>query len=157
MRLRPSVISGLLLSAAMTACQSVSGTPPNSTTPSPSSSTSCATSVEIVGGYLFSGSLGIQNGIESRLRANQLPVKVLWANRSSQPPQRMTISGIAQASEVRLTAGWAATTQPQQTFPTPGIVTGYVSEIPTLPFAGCWEFRWSEGTAGDRLTLRVAP
>ena len=156
MRLRANVTSGLLLSAAMTACQSISGTPPTSTSPSPSSSTSCGASVENVGGYLFSGSLGIQNGIESRLQANQLPVKVLWANRSAQPPQRMTISGIAQASEVRLTAGWAAT-QTQQTFPTTGIVTGYVSEIPTLPFAGCWEFRWNEGSAGDRLTLRVAP
>lgn len=156
MRLRRGLLPGLVLGAAMIACQSVSGAPLTSATASPLPTTSCGTSAEIVGDYLFSGSLGVQNGVEIRLRANQPPLKVMWANRSARPPRAMTIRGIAQASELQVTAGWAPT-QPQQTFPTTGSVTGYVSEIPTVRVPGCWEFRWSEGAAGDRLVLRVAP
>ena len=160
-RTRLSIASGLLLCAALVACQPVTNQPIASATAANGfSSTSCGTPIEIVGEYMFSGGLGIQSGVAVRLRANQPPLKVLWANRSPQPPREMTIRIVAQGQPtgaLTMSAGWAAT-QAQPSFPTSGPVTGYVSEIPTIPAAGCWEFIWTEGPgAADRLTLRVAP
>jgi hypothetical protein len=160
MQWRSGIVAALLSVAMVLACQSATTRPdPSSPAPAVSSTTSCGTPVGIVGLFLFSGSLGIQNGIEARLRANELPVKVLWANRSAQPPRAMTIRIVAQgarAGELTMSAGWAPTPA-QPSFPTGSPVTGYVSEIPTVPFEGCWEFSWSEGSASDRLALRVAP
>ncbi len=158
---RFSIVSGLLLCAAMVACQSASNGPIASATASNAlSTTSCGTPIETVGEYIFSGGLGIQSGVQVRLRANQPPLKVLWANRSPQPPREMTIRIVAQGQPtvaLTMSAGWAAT-QAQPSFPMGGPVTGYVSEIPSIPVAGCWEFGWTEGPgAADRLTLRVAP
>lgn len=159
MQTRLCIASTLLLCVAMVACQSASNGPISSGTASKVlSRTSCAAPVEIVGMYLFSGGLGIQSGVQVSLRANQPPLKIMWANRSAQPPRAMTIRIVAlgeRTGELTMSAGWAAT-QPQQSFPTSGPVTGYVSEIPTIPFGGCWEFSWSEGSPADRLTLRVA-
>lgn len=123
------------------------------------STTACGTPVEIVDTYVFSGGLGVQNGIEARLRANQpADIKVLWANRSAQPPRTMTIRAVAKGSRsgaFQLNAGWEPT-RPDATFPPTGTVIGYVSGIPTVPFAGCWEFSWVGGSANDKLTLQVS-
>lgn len=155
---RLSIASGLLVCMAMVACRSASNGPtPSATASNALSATSCGTPIETVGEYMFSGGLGIQSGVQVGLRANQPPLKVTWANRSAQPPREMTIRVVAQGQPaVTMSAGWAAT-QAQPSFPTSGPVTGYVSEIPTLPAAGCWEFSWTEGSAADKLTLRAAP
>ena len=159
-RTRFCIASGLLLCITMVACQSASNEPSASATELHApSATSCGTPIETVGEYMFSGDLGIQSGVQVRLQANQPPLKVMWANRSAQPPRAMTIRIVAQGQPtvaLTMSAGWAAT-QAQPSFPTRGPVTGYVSEIPTVPAAGCWDFNWTEGSAADKFTLRVAP
>lgn len=158
---RFSIVTGLAVCVALVACQSASNGPSASATASNAlSTTSCGTPIETVGEYMFSGGLGIQSGVQVSLRANQAPLKIMWANRSPQPPREMTIRIVAQGQPtvvLTMSAGWAAT-QAQPSFPASGPVSGYVSEIPTIPAAGCWEFGWTEGPgAADRLTLRVAP
>lgn len=131
-----------------------------SAAPPPAAAEQCPLNTEtIVGEYRFGGSLGVQSGPIVALRANQPPVKAMFANRAPTPPREMTIQvrtldGAHDAVSTR--AGWAPT-RIDQTFPTSSPVLGYVSEIPTLPVAGCWELRWSEGTAADRIVVRVLP
>jgi len=114
--------------------------------------------VAVIGAFLFSNPIGVQTGVEIRLHANQPPLKVMWANRSSAPPRAMRIRIVGppgQAPELSMSAGWAPT-QAEPSFPAGSLVTGYVSEIPTLPSAGCWEFSWAEGSAADKIVLRAA-
>lgn len=146
---------GLLALAvgSLFACSPVASAPA-----SPSvSPDSCGSEGTHLGGYLYGGVLGVQEGIVSRIRAGQPPLKIMWANNAAAAPREMTISARntdASASEIVLSAGWAATPS-QSTFPSSRPVTGYVSEIPTLPTGGCWTFRWTAGGAQDALTVRV--
>lgn len=154
-----------LLALAMTiavfvGCASqVNGPSPSVTGTNGPSSTSCGTPVAGVGAFLFANAMGVQNGVELRLHANQPPLKVMWANRSAAPPRAMSIRIVrpgGQAPELSMLAGWAPT-QAEPSFPAGSLVTGYVSEIPTLPSAGCWEFSWIGGSTADKVVLRAAP
>lgn len=144
----------LLLLVLLVACGGPTGTVSGSPSTAPGS---CQTSSARIGGYLYGGALGVQEGISVRIRPNQPPLKIMWANRAATPPRQMMVSAQlfgASTPDMSFTAGWAATpTQP--TFPSGSPVTGYVSEIPPLPSGGCWTFRWTGGAEGDAVVVRV--
>ena len=130
---------------------------------SPSSIDACPVTTTKIGDYVFGGALGVQSGPLASLRANEPPRKVMFANRAPTPPREMTIrarpvesQNPAASQALPIRAGWAPT-RPDQTFSPIPPVLGYVSEIPTLSAGGCWELSWNEGTATDRIVVRVLP
>lgn len=144
----------LLLLVLLVACGGPTGTLSGSPSAAPDS---FQTSTARVGGYLYGGALGVQEGIVDRIHPKQPPLKIMWANRAATPPSQMTISAQlfgASTPAFSFAAGWAATPA-QPTFPSGSPVTGYVSEIPTLTSGGCWTFRWNGGADADAVTVRV--
>lgn len=150
--MRRSFLLALLCAAVACAPESI----PAAATPAPGyEGGACVPTKPTPNVGLFGGALGVQTAI-LELGGNQPPFKVLWSNRAASPPIEMTIVATrldVPGTGVRIRAGWAPTSI-GATLPTGRPVTGYVSEIPTL-LAGCWQFRWLEGSHEDRIVVDV--